>query len=83
MFTLMVTQTNMNIEDKIRKLQQNKEHIFESSKYTYLKTTDAFEMRAFIGFIPPGMRRRSDVSFRSHLGWNVADHIETSSRRCY
>ena len=41
----------MNIEDKIRKLQQNKEHIFESSKYTYLKTTDAFEMRAFIGFI--------------------------------
>ena len=51
MFTLMVTQTNMNIEDKIKKLQQNKEHIFESSKYTYLKTTDAFEMRAFIGFI--------------------------------
>ena len=46
MFTLMVTQTNMNIEDKIRKLQ-----IFESSKYTYLKTTDAFEIRAFIGFI--------------------------------
>ena len=32
MFTLMVTQTNMNIEGKIRKLQQNKEHIFESSK---------------------------------------------------
>ena len=43
--------TNMNIEDKIRKCQQNKEHIFESSKYTYLKTTDAFEMGAFIGFI--------------------------------
>ena len=51
MFMLMVTQKNMNIQDKIRKLQQNKEHIFESSKYTYLKATDAFEMRAFIGFI--------------------------------
>ena len=32
---------------------------------------------------PPGMRRRSDVSFWSHLGWDVADHIETSSRRHY
>ena len=28
MFALMVTQTNMNIKDKIRKLQQNKEQIF-------------------------------------------------------
>ena len=33
--------------------------------------------------VPPGMRRRSDVSFWSHLGWDVADHIETSSRRRY
>ena len=32
---------------------------------------------------PPGMRRRSDVSFWSHLSWDVADHIETSSRRRY
>ena len=32
---------------------------------------------------PPSMRRRSDVSFWSHLGWDVADHIETSSRRRY
>ena len=30
---------------------------------------------------PPGMRRRSDVSFWSHLSWDVADNIETSSRR--
>ena len=29
---------------------------------------------------PPGMRRRSDVSFRSHIGWYVADHVKTSSR---
>ena len=24
--------------------------------------------------IPPSMRRRRDVSFRSHIGWDVADH---------
>ena len=29
------------------------------------------------------MGRRSDVSFLSHLGWDVANHIETSSRRRY
>ena len=29
----------------------------------------------------PGMRRRSDVSFRSHIGRDVADHAETSSQR--
>ena len=23
---------------------------------------------------PPSMRRRSDVSFKSHIGWDVADH---------
>ena len=31
---------------------------------------------------PPGMRRRSDVSFWSHLGWD-ANLIETPSRRRY
>ena len=30
---------------------------------------------------PPGMRRRSDVSFRSHIGRDVVDHAETSSQR--
>ena len=30
---------------------------------------------------PPGMRRCSGVSFRSHIGRDVADHAETSSRR--
>ena len=28
---------------------------------------------------PPGMRRRSDVSFRFHIGWDVADHADTST----
>ena len=31
--------------------------------------------------ISPGMRRRSDVSFRSHKGRDVADHAKTSWRR--
>ena len=30
---------------------------------------------------PPGMRRRSDVSFRSHIGRDISDHAKTSSRR--
>ena len=30
---------------------------------------------------PPRMRRRSNVLFRSHIGWEIADHAETSSRR--
>ena len=30
---------------------------------------------------PPGMRRRSDVSFRSHKGRDFTDHAKTSSRR--
>ena len=29
--------------------------------------------------IPTGMRRRSDVSVRYHIDWDVADHAETSS----
>ena len=31
-------------------------------------------------FHTPGMRRRSNVSIRSHIGRDVADHAETSSR---
>ena len=30
---------------------------------------------------PPGMRRRSDVSFRFHIGRDVVDHAETLSQR--
>ena len=30
-------------------------------------------------YTPPGMRRRRDVSFRSDIGRDVADHAETSS----
>ena len=30
---------------------------------------------------PPGMRRRSDVPIKSHIGWDVADHAAPSSQR--
>ena len=30
---------------------------------------------------PPGMRRRSDVSIRPHIGREVVDYADTSSRR--
>ena len=30
----------------------------------------------------PGMRRRSNVSVRSHVSRDVTDHAETSSQRC-
>ena len=33
--------------------------------------------------LPPDMQRRSDISFWSHLGWDVADRIGMSSRRRY
>ena len=29
---------------------------------------------------PSSMRRCSDVSFRSHIGWDVTDHAKMSSR---
>ena len=31
---------------------------------------------------PPGMQRRSDVSVRSRIGWDIADQAEMSSQRC-
>ena len=32
-------------------------------------------------YYPPSMRRRTDISIRSHIGRDVADQAETSSRR--
>ena len=37
----------------------------------------------FVTNNPPGMRRRSDVSFWSHLSWDVEDHIAMLSRPRY
>ena len=43
---------------------------FPVSRKDYCK----IEKQNDIGINPPGMRRRSDISFRSHIGWHVADH---------
>ena len=45
----------------------------------YLKGTP--QHKFFWIFSPPGMGRRSDVSIRFHIGRDVADHAEMSSRR--
>lgn len=31
-------------------------------------------------FFPPSVRRCSNISVRPHIGWEVTDHAETSSR---
>ena len=50
--------------------------------------TEKFEERVTVKIIierivkvAPSMRRRSNVSKRSHIGRDVVDHAETSSRR--
>ena len=42
-----------------------------------------WKLNSCAGTFPPGMRHRIDVSLWSHLDSDVADHIETSSRRRY
>ena len=56
------------------------------SKVIEAKRKYFYFLYVFLGIIgfrqhPPGIRSRSDVSFRSHIGRDVADHAETSSQR--
>ena len=46
------------------------------NNFKWVKNIDKIEQK-----FPPGMRRRGDVSSRSHVGRDVADHAKTSSRR--
>ena len=50
-FERIVTKTNMRINRRLDKLREHKKHIFESSKYSWLKETSYPEMRAVIGLI--------------------------------
>ena len=50
-FERIVTKTNMRINRRLDKLREHKKHIFESSKYSWLKETSYPEMRALIGLI--------------------------------
>ena len=45
--------------------------------YNLLKVQDLWQSHYQI--FPSGMRRRSNVPFRSHIGRGVTDHAETSS----
>ena len=53
-----------------------KKQIYLGTKPVYLGLS-ILELSKIL--IPPCMRRRSDVSFRSHIDQDVADHAETSS----
>ena len=53
-----------------------------------IQATDLTEMGSLysknknVNIYPPAMRRRKDVSIRSHIDWDIADHSETSSLHC-
>ena len=49
--------------------------------YVYAKKYDSALVVNVLNYIPPGMWHCKDVSFKSHIGWDVPDHAETSSRR--
>ena len=51
MFDRVVEKTNLRINRYLRNLQQYKQHVIESDKYTWLKETDKSEIRAFIGLL--------------------------------
>ena len=51
MIELAVKETNNFINKKLEKLRTCKEHMFERSKYTYLRDTTPLEIRALIGFM--------------------------------
>ena len=50
MSTLLLTKTNEKIRGKLSALSQYK-HLFENSKYPYLKEINAEEVKVFIGLI--------------------------------
>ena len=56
--------------------------MFSSSFITFKKESNNSLLTFFLFIVsPPGMRRRSDILFRSHISRDVADHAEASSRR--
>ena len=51
MFELITSMTNIRINEHLDVLRQNKEHMFNSSKYTWLKETTIIEIQAFVGLM--------------------------------
>ena len=50
-FDLLKRETNIYIGSKLEKLRDQKEHLFESSKYPYSCEISLLEIRALIGFL--------------------------------
>ena len=75
-FERIITKTNMRINRHLDKLREHKKHIFESSKYSWLKETSYPEMRALIGLIYLrglyGMNHRNiELLFAKHIGHDI------------
>ena len=51
MFSLRESKVNENIKTRTETLTKQKEHLFESSKYPWIKPTIVFELRALIGLL--------------------------------
>ena len=51
MFSLIESKTNEKIRKRTETLTKHKEHLSESSKYPWIKTTNIFELRALIGLL--------------------------------
>ena len=75
-FERIITKTNMRRNRHLDKLREPKKHIFESSKYSWLKETSYPEMRALIGLIYLrglyGMNHRNiELLFAKHIGHDI------------
>ena len=51
MFSLIESKVNEKIKTRTEALTKQKEHLFESSKYPWIKPTNIFELRALIGLL--------------------------------
>ena len=51
MFALVESKTNEKIRKGIETLTKHKKHLFESSKYLWIKPSNIFELRALIGLL--------------------------------
>ena len=51
MFSLIESKRNEKIRKRTETLAKHKEHLFESSKYPWIKPTNIFELRALIGLL--------------------------------
>ena len=72
----IVSKTNLRINRHLEKLREHKEHIFESSKYTWLKETTKTEIKALIGLIYLrglyGMNHRNiELLFAKDIGIDI------------